>query len=90
MFKNNRAAKNGMHLSYFTPQIVNGQTMVQLEEKEVQVEEDKWKCALIAYVIGDCPGYNTMNRHIMLNWSTVDKPDVYLHEGVLYSQVSVA
>ncbi|KAK6778018.1 hypothetical protein RDI58_024736 [Solanum bulbocastanum] len=58
MFRNNRAANNGMNLSYFPPQIVNGQTMVELEEKEVQVEEDKWKCALIAYVIRECPGYN--------------------------------
>ncbi|KAG5620941.1 hypothetical protein H5410_006159, partial [Solanum commersonii] len=36
--------------------------MVQLEENEVQVEKDKWKCALIAYVIGECPGYNTISR----------------------------
>ena len=55
MFKNNRVASNGMQLSYFPPQIVNGQTMVQLEGKEVQEEEQKWKCALIAYVIGECP-----------------------------------
>ncbi|KAK6790548.1 hypothetical protein RDI58_009629 [Solanum bulbocastanum] len=49
MFRNNRAANNGMNLSYIPPQIMNGQTMVLLEEKEVQAEEDKWKCALIAY-----------------------------------------
>uniref|UniRef100_M1B957 Endonuclease/exonuclease/phosphatase n=1 Tax=Solanum tuberosum TaxID=4113 RepID=M1B957_SOLTU len=28
MFKNNRAANNGMNLTYFPPQIVDGQTMV--------------------------------------------------------------
>ena len=67
MFRNNRLASNGMKLSYFPPQVVNGQTMVQLEEKEVQEEEQKWKCALIAYVIGECPGYNTMKRYIMMN-----------------------
>ena len=68
MFKNNRVASNGMQLSYFPPQVVNGQAVVQLEEKEVQEEEQKWKCALIAYVIGECPGYNTMKRYIMVNW----------------------
>ena len=31
MFKNNRVASNGMQLTYFPPQVVNGQTMVQLE-----------------------------------------------------------
>uniref|UniRef100_M1CYZ4 Uncharacterized protein n=1 Tax=Solanum tuberosum TaxID=4113 RepID=M1CYZ4_SOLTU len=76
MFKNNRAANNGMNLTYFPPQIVDGQTMVQLEEDEVQVEEDKWKSALIAYVIRECHGYNTMHRYITMNWTTVTKSDV--------------
>ena len=80
MFKNNRAANNGMQLAYFPPQIVNGEAMVQLERKEVQDEEDKWKCELIAYVVGECPGYNDMNRYIMMNKSKVGKPDIFLHE----------
>ena len=80
MFKNNRVASNGMQLSYFPSQVVDGQAVVQLEEKEVQEEEQKWKCALIAYVIGECPGYNTMKRYIMLNWSSVSKPELFLHE----------
>uniref|UniRef100_A0A494G8C7 Uncharacterized protein n=1 Tax=Solanum lycopersicum TaxID=4081 RepID=A0A494G8C7_SOLLC len=40
-----------------------------LEEIEVQEEEQKWKCALIAYVVGECPGYNSMKRYIIMNWS---------------------
>ncbi|TMW82073.1 hypothetical protein EJD97_006894, partial [Solanum chilense] len=39
MFKNNRAANNCMHLSYFPLQIMNGQIIVQLEGKEVQDEK---------------------------------------------------
>ncbi|TMW80402.1 hypothetical protein EJD97_020464, partial [Solanum chilense] len=35
IFKNNRVASNGMQLSYFPPQVVDGQAVVQLEEKEV-------------------------------------------------------
>ncbi|KAH0712193.1 hypothetical protein KY289_008152 [Solanum tuberosum] len=58
--------------------------MVQLEEVEVQVEEDKWKCAFIAYVIGECPGYNTMHKYITMNWTAVTKSDVYLHEKGYY------
>ncbi|KAK4720345.1 hypothetical protein R3W88_010578 [Solanum pinnatisectum] len=84
MFRNNHAANNGINLSYIPPQIVNGQTMVQPEEKEVQAEEDKWKCALIAYVIGEYLGYNTMTRYISLNWTAVAKPDVYLHKEGYY------
>ena len=80
MVKNNRVANNGMQLNYFPPQIVNGETMVQLEGKEVQEEEAKWKCALIAYVVDECPGYNVMNRYIMMNWSKAGKPTLFLHE----------
>ena len=84
MFKNNRVASNGMQLSYFPPQVVNGQTMVQLEGKEAQEEDQKWKCALIAYVIGECPGYNTMKSYIMMNWSSVSKSEVFLREDGYY------
>ena len=84
MFKNNRIANNGMNLTYYPPQIVNGQTMVQLEGSEVQIEEEKWKYALIAYVIGECPGFNTMNRYIMMNWVKGEKPEVFLHDEGYY------
>ena len=57
---------------------------MQLEEKEVKEEEQKWKCALIAYVIGECPGYNTMKRYVMVNWSSVSMPEVFLHEDGYY------
>ncbi|KAH0717232.1 hypothetical protein KY285_013263 [Solanum tuberosum] len=56
---------------------------------EVQVEEDKWKCARITYVIGECPGYNTMNRYITMNWTAVTKPDVYLHDERILIEVNV-
>ncbi|XP_010317681.1 uncharacterized protein [Solanum lycopersicum] len=39
MFKNNRAANNGMQLAYFPPQIVNGEAMVQVEGKEEFIAE---------------------------------------------------
>ena len=80
MFKNNRAANSGMQLNYFPPQRVNGESMVQLDGAEVQNEEAKWKSALIAYVVGECPGYNVMNRYIKMNWSKAGQSTLYLHE----------
>lgn len=80
MFKNNRAAQNCMNLTYIPPQIINGHTIVQLEEEEVKSKKEKCKCALIVYVVGECPGYNTMNRYINLNWMTVAKPKIFLHD----------
>ncbi|KAK6782209.1 hypothetical protein RDI58_020005 [Solanum bulbocastanum] len=85
MFRNNRATNNGMNLAYFPPQVIDGKTMVQLEQEDVQTEEERRKCAIIAYVIGECPRYNTIHRYITMNWTTVAKPDVYLHEEGYYT-----
>nr|XP_033516336.1 uncharacterized protein LOC117280697 [Nicotiana tomentosiformis] len=84
LFKENRSATNGMTLSYIPPQIVNGQTVVQLEVEEVEPEEEKWRCALIAYIIGDTPGYNAISRYISQNWLNIEAPYVYLHEEGYY------
>lgn len=83
MFRNNWVAQNGMTLTYI-PQIIEGHTTVQLEEEDILTKENKWKCALIAYVIGECPGYNAMNRYVSLNWTNVTKSEVYLHDEGYY------
>lgn len=79
MFKKNRAAGNGMSLDYITPQYIDGEIVVQLEKKEVERETEKWKCALIVYAIGDCPGYNAMTRFVAQNWN-IAEPCIYMHE----------
>lgn len=56
-----------MTLTYIPPQIIEGHPVVQLEKEEVDEETLKWKSALIAYFIGEVPGYNTMRRFIRQN-----------------------
>ncbi|XP_075092565.1 uncharacterized protein LOC142172779 [Nicotiana tabacum] len=58
--------------------------MVQLEAEKVEPEEEKWKCALIAYIIGETPGYNAMSRYVSQNWLNIEASDVYLHEEGYY------
>ncbi|OIT07238.1 hypothetical protein A4A49_30794 [Nicotiana attenuata] len=41
LFQKNRFATNGMSLSYIPLQIVDGQSMVQLDKSEVEEEENK-------------------------------------------------
>lgn len=41
LFSGNRSTDNGMTLSYFSPQLVNGQAVVQLEKEEVDPEIEK-------------------------------------------------
>ncbi|XP_059277748.1 uncharacterized protein LOC132031893 [Lycium ferocissimum] len=62
--------------------------VVQLEKEEVDRETAKWKCSLIVYSIGECPGYNSMCRFISQSWNSVAEPEVYLHEeGLIETRV---
>lgn len=55
-----------------------------MEKSEVDQETAKWRCALVAYVMGDLPGYNFMNMYITKNWGNIAQPDLYLHEDGYY------
>ncbi|XP_060170990.1 uncharacterized protein LOC132601964 [Lycium barbarum] len=84
LFQKNRAAENGLPLQYIPPEVIDGQVVVQLEKEKVDRETAKWKCALIVYSIGECPGYNNMCRFIAQSWNSVAEPEVYLHEEGYY------
>lgn len=58
--------------------------MVQLQKEEVDKEAAKWNCALIAYFVGDTPGYNALNRYIRQYWTNVADPELYYHEEGYY------
>ncbi|XP_019241976.1 PREDICTED: uncharacterized protein LOC109227676 [Nicotiana attenuata] len=72
-----------MKLTYIPPQVVNGEIRVQYKE-EVDRKTEKWKGALIAYVLGDLPGYNVMKRYIENTWNSIPDPELYMHEDGYY------
>ncbi|XP_070031557.1 uncharacterized protein [Nicotiana tomentosiformis] len=84
LFQKNIFVTNGMSLSYIPPQIIDGQHMVQLDKSEIEAEENKWRCVLIAYILGDGPRYNAMKRYINLHWSHVAEPDLFYHDEGYY------
>ncbi|XP_059294544.1 uncharacterized protein LOC132047529 [Lycium ferocissimum] len=73
-----------MRLNYIPSQVINGQPVVQLAKDAYEKEVEKWKCAMIAYFIGDTPGYNMMRHYMNQNWSTAANPDLYLHDDGYY------
>ncbi|XP_059306588.1 uncharacterized protein LOC132058037 [Lycium ferocissimum] len=62
----------------------DAQVNLWLDKLEVEKENAEWRCALIAYVIGEVPGYNYMCRFINRTWENIAEPDIYLHEDGLY------
>ncbi|XP_060211626.1 uncharacterized protein LOC132639162 [Lycium barbarum] len=84
LFKQNRLASHGMPLKYIPPSIVDGEIVVELDKAEVEKENAKWRCALIAYVIGEVLGYKYMRRYIDRTWVDVTEPELFLHEKGYY------
>lgn len=69
LFAGNRTEKNGLSLKFVAPELINGNPVVQLDKQEVEQEAEKWKCSLIAYIVGDSPGYHYMkNRRYGHRW----------------------
>ncbi|KAG5609952.1 hypothetical protein H5410_021233 [Solanum commersonii] len=81
LFTNNRTV---VSLDYIPPQMMDGKHVVQLDKDEVNLEIHKWNSALIAYFIGDVPGYNALTRYINQFWTIAVKPKVFYHEDGYY------
>lgn len=80
LFAKNISASNGLALNYISPRIVDGNPIVQLEQDTIDKEINKWKPALMAYFIGDTPGYNAMKRYIGQFWAQAAEPDLYYYD----------
>ncbi|XP_070049132.1 uncharacterized protein [Nicotiana tomentosiformis] len=68
-----------MDLSFIAPTIKNGELIVELCKEEIKKETQKWKQALILYVVGGSPTIGVMERYIASVWNFVAKPKVYFH-----------
>lgn len=84
LFARNRSAENDMHLTYIAPEIENRQFVVNLDKTEIECETEKWKKALIVYIIGKMCGYNHMSKYISQVWNNVAEPYLFLHEEGYY------
>nr|XP_016506018.1 PREDICTED: uncharacterized protein LOC107823827 [Nicotiana tabacum] len=79
LFVGSTYATKGMDLSYIAPITKNGEVRVELCKEEIEVETQKWKLALILYVVGGSPTIGAMERYIASVWNFVSKPKVYFH-----------
>lgn len=73
-----------MLLTCIAPEIKNGQFVVNLDKTEIECETEKWKKALIVYIIREMAGYNHMSKYISQFWNNVAEPDLFLHEEGYY------
>lgn len=50
---------------YIAPLIQDGVKVVQLQKEEVEVENDKWRKAIIMYIVGASPTICALERLIV-------------------------
>ncbi|KAH0717608.1 hypothetical protein KY285_013639 [Solanum tuberosum] len=79
LFQGNRLAAQGITLQYVAHVVHNGETVVELSKIEVELETQRWKHALILYVVGANPTIAALERYIATNWNYITKPKVYYH-----------
>lgn len=70
-----------MSLSYIAPMIKEGEKIAQLHQTELDKGTEKWKKAIILYVVGAAPSIGVMERFIGTQWNFTPKPKIYLHNG---------
>ncbi|OIT32212.1 hypothetical protein A4A49_55612, partial [Nicotiana attenuata] len=75
----NRSLQLGMKLDYFPPIMRYGRKIAKLVQAEVEEECQKWKSALIGYVIGGNPTFKEMLKYVYGVWNFVVTPQVFLH-----------
>ncbi|XP_009798363.1 uncharacterized protein [Nicotiana sylvestris] len=68
-----------MNLSFVAPIVQNGETIVELAKNEVEKETEKWRNALILYVVGNTPTIGALERFIVSQWNFVAKPMIFYH-----------
>lgn len=57
-----------MSLDYIPPELVEGNVTIKLDKEKTDKEIDKWKSALIVYVIRATPSYNYMKKYVKKKW----------------------
>lgn len=81
LVKGNKMASKGMELKFIPPTIINGKKVVELTREDVVSENEKWKYALIGYMIGGTPTIGEMEQYVAVQGSFEDKPKVYYHNS---------
>lgn len=79
LFSGNRMAARGMDLVFVPPLIQDGIRKAQLKQDETKIENEKWKKAIMPYVIGESPPIGATERFIASQWNFAAKPKVYYH-----------
>ncbi|XP_070035901.1 uncharacterized protein [Nicotiana tomentosiformis] len=75
----NKYASRGIKLSYIAPTIQEEIKIVELEKEEVDAEMEKWRRAVILYVVGESTTIGAVERFIASQWKITEKPRVYYY-----------
>ncbi|XP_070039144.1 uncharacterized protein [Nicotiana tomentosiformis] len=68
-----------MNLSFVAPIMQNGETIVELLKNGAEKETEKWRNAIILYVVGTTPTTKALEMFVASQWNFVSKPIIFYH-----------
>lgn len=68
-----------MNLNFVAPIVKDGEKIIELSKEEVEQEIEKWKLALILYVMGADPTIVALEGFISTHWNFALKPKIFYH-----------
>ncbi|KAM3202290.1 hypothetical protein P3L10_029914 [Capsicum annuum] len=68
-----------MSQEYIASVVKDGSKLVQLPASDVDMDTEKWKKALILYVVGAYLMIGSLERFIAEQWNFAAKPKIYYH-----------
>ena len=64
-------------LSFVPSSIINGKWVAVCPKHSVQLEIERWKNALVGFVLGSSPSHQNMLKFVQKNWRAATLPRVY-------------
>nr|XP_009767256.1 PREDICTED: uncharacterized protein LOC104218456 [Nicotiana sylvestris] len=81
LFTSNKLVARGMSLTYIAPVIHEGEKITQLQQHEIEEDTEKWKLAVILYVVGDFSSIGSLEHFIAMQWNFAAKPKIFYHNN---------
>ncbi|XP_019259591.1 PREDICTED: uncharacterized protein LOC109237704 [Nicotiana attenuata] len=78
--KGNKTQTQGMQLKFYPPMVKDGVKTAKLNTKEIELQVQKWKTALIGYVLGGNLSFKEMLKFVYGVWNFVTTPTVIMHD----------
>ncbi|XP_058776169.1 uncharacterized protein LOC131650479 [Vicia villosa] len=81
IIQGNRNLNRGTAVEFVTPQLINGEEKIIIEESDVADELTYWENAVILFALGETLSMHAVKNFMEKSWNFVTLPELYLNEA---------